>query len=395
MKKQVRRWVTMVGIMGTVSALSGCDLGFFLKPTVPFEKATQPPAPDYDRLQSWAAHPDLTDKSALLPEGFSAAADAGSDSAAVFFLHPTAWMSRTQWNADFAPGPSREIVDEISMGTQASAFTGVGEVFAPRYRQATLGAFYAPQPAAQQAFALAYTDVERAFARFVALNPNRPFILAGHSQGSVHLMRLIQDHVINTPLQQNLVAAYLPGMGLPLSWYRQPALQQAQLIPCETPDQTGCVAAWDTYKSGAAVEGQEPVYYWQDQQVTHLPPDAPRQCTHPIHWQAAAATEPNALREHKGSAAMINTGKAFAFSDVLFASEPLGIQVTGLDFKPHWVQARCDGKALRVPDLKALDYPVMETQPGNYHLLDYELFWADIRENALTRLQAWRGQQKQ
>ena len=56
------------------------------------------------------------------------------------------------------------------------------------------------------------------------------------------------------------------------------------------------------------------------------------------------------------------------------------------------LEARCQDDVLRVPDVEDLDYPVQETQPGNYHLLDYELFLQDIRSNAITRVDAWQEQ---
>ena len=46
-------------------------------------------------------------------------------------------------------------------------------------------------------------------------NEDRSFILAGHSQGTFHLLRLLQEKIINTPLAKRLVAAYLIGYSIP------------------------------------------------------------------------------------------------------------------------------------------------------------------------------------
>ena len=379
--------VTLSAIAGT--ALSACSLGFFLAPTVPFSASRLPETPDYEQPSSWAASPDLpqTQQALLRPPGYAHPAKPTAD---VFFVHPTAWMRRDQWNASFEPGPAREIVDEISMATQASVFNACCRIFAPRYRQATLGAFYAPQDEAQKAFSIAYEDVEQAFKVFLRKNHNRPFFIAGHSQGSVHLTRLIAEHVAHTPAQSRFVAAYLPGMGLPMDWYDSTPLKNSGIRPCKTPDSVGCVAAWDTYQEGAKVAGQEPVYYWRGQRLSHLPPTQPRQCTHPISWQHAGAA--TSAKDHQGAVAMVNTGKTFSFSELLFATAPVGIEIRALTPpRSQFVSASCDGSVLRVPDLKALNYAVMETQPGNYHLLDYELFWEDIRQNTLRRLSPSRG----
>ena len=62
------------------------------------------------------------------------------------------------------------------------------------------------------AFELAYSDVLRAFDYYLAHeNHGRPFILASHSQGSLHALRLIQERLAGKPLQKQLVAAYLIG----------------------------------------------------------------------------------------------------------------------------------------------------------------------------------------
>jgi hypothetical protein len=383
----MKRNQTLMGITSLV-ILSSCGLGFFLAPSVNFSDSESVSAPDYQKLSSWAAHALAPAKTRLTPPGFEVASAPEAD---VFFVHPTAWMSRTQWNADFKPGPAREIVDQISMGSQASVFNACCQIFAPRYRQATLGAFYAPQVPAQASFEIAYQDVARAFVDYLKDNPKRPFILAGHSQGSLHLMRLIQEKIANTPLQKRFVVGYLPGIGLPSDWYENETLRKAGIVPCNSPTQTGCVAAWDTYREGAEVQGQEPVYYWRNASLSHLPPDQARQCTNPITWQSH--TQPSQLSAHMGAVAMSNTGNPFAFQDIVFSQKPLGINITGL--KPPrkgLTRARCDGSALRVADLSKMDYPVMETQSGNYHLLDYELFWSNLRENVQQRIQAWKSQ---
>ena len=42
-----------------------------------------------------------------------------------------------------------------------------------------------------------------------------PFIIASHSQGSTHAIRLLKEFVDSTTLQQQLVAAYIIGMQIP------------------------------------------------------------------------------------------------------------------------------------------------------------------------------------
>ena len=366
--------------LGILIGLSACDPAWFIGPQNRFEDSLTPAAPDYQRPQFWAALPEQPGNTALTPPGERLTTSPDAD---VFFVHPTTWFDRKQWNAPIEAGVAQEIVDEISMGTQASVFNACCRIFAPRYRQAMLGAFYADPEDAQPAFDMAYGDVERAFSSFLTrTTPDRPFVIAAHSQGSMHAMRLLETRIHKDPeLLKRLVVAYLPGVAIPESWYKR-----HQIPACEVPSEIGCIAAWDTYRVGAEVKGHEPVYHWYGNQLVRVDPKQPRQCTNPITWGTASQASTSA--EHRGAVAGVNTGAGFSFSQLLFAQEPLGIKITALTAPRPLVTAVCN-QALRVPDLKALDYPVLETQPGNYHLLDYELFWQDIRENVKLRLATW------
>ena len=105
------------------------------------------------------------------------------------------------------------------MRDQASVFNSCCDVYAPRYRQATLFAFSDTSEAnnGQQALAHAYSDVAAAFEQFLQENPERPIVLAGHSQGSHHLDKLIEEHVVGTAVERRLVAAYPIGFSVDTS----------------------------------------------------------------------------------------------------------------------------------------------------------------------------------
>src|SRR5438874_577844 len=68
-----------------------------------------------------------------------------------------------------------------------------------------------PQANAQKALDCAYRDVLAAFDRFVRESGDRPIILAGHSQGALHLSRLLRERIAGTPLARRIVAAYVVG----------------------------------------------------------------------------------------------------------------------------------------------------------------------------------------
>jgi hypothetical protein len=62
------------------------------------------------------------------------------------------------WNAPLDDPDTNERLDRF-MRMQASVFNGVAEIWVPRYRQATFGAFLKPGPDADRALALALGDL--------------------------------------------------------------------------------------------------------------------------------------------------------------------------------------------------------------------------------------------
>lgn len=364
---------------------SACSPATFLRPKEGFDLRKVVEPPDYGEDASWAALPTRQDAADFAPPGeTNAQDDAPAD---VFFVHPTVWFDRRIWNDTLDQPKSLEMVDEIILSGQASAFNGCCKVYAPRYRQTTIGAFYAEDiDQARESFEIAYSDIERAFDHFLENhNKGRPFILAGHSQGSMHLMRLLERVDKDPALRSRMVAAYIPGFAHPMQRFES---LYSELEPCTAPAQTGCVASWDTYREGAKVAGHEPLVFWQGNKLVRVALDEPRQCTNPISWKMD--TQPSMKEAHRGAVLPENTGNDVSFRKLLMSDDPVGANIEGLQ-KPRakMIAARCEDGVLRVPDVKDLDYPVQETQPGNYHLLDYELFLQDIRANAILRVDAW------
>ena len=383
-----RRGLRIVGALFCVLVLAvGVVAATFspswlLTPSSPFDPAKVPPPPSYADPASWAALPSVTDHADLVVGGDSAA---GPNAAAdVFYVHPTTYFSKAGWNAAIDEPVSRELLDEVVLAAEASVFNGCCRVFAPRYRQATLGTFYADPSDARQALGLAYTDVEAAFEAFLDRTGDRPFILAGHSQGSMHLLRLLGRIDREPELRERLVVAYVPGFAVPRSQYGE-AWQH--LVPCDGPVQVGCVAAWDLYREGATVGGAEPLFHWRGEALVKIPVEERRQCTNPVSWRDGGSAD---AETHLGGVTPQHRGDPPSFVSLLMASAPLGLRIAGLTAHPQArVRSRCEGDVLRVPDLGSLGFPEQETEPGNYHLHDYELFHADVRANAIARVRAF------
>jgi hypothetical protein len=330
-------------------------------PTGHFEPSSAGGAPDYAQVSTWIAHPGMTDDPAdWLPEGVGSA---NSGKAAIFYIHPTTYLERDRWNAPLEPGGDTEFRTQLFARSQASAFSGAGQIWAPRYRQAAFGAFLLDSADAQKALDLAYRDISAAFDRFVREAGDRPIILAGHSQGALHLERLIREKIAGRPIARRIVAAYIVGWPIDV----ESDLPALGFPACTSARQTGCILSWLTF--GDPANPRLIVHQWAK---TKGFSGAQRQrqnvlCVNPITGTRNGSAPPS---ENPGT---------------LVPTPDLG----SATLLANAVGARCDRGLLiidgQVPPLGPYVLP-----GNNYHVFDYALFWGAIRRDAEQRLAAWR-----
>ena len=351
--------LTLLAVAAAVAIFQFGDR-VLIKSAIPTGHYAAPPpssGPNYAQAASWLARPDLPDDpSRWLPAG---ASPSGGD-AAIFYIHPTTYLQRDRWNAPIDLDGQAAFRTRLFAQSQASAFTSAGAVWAPRYRQAAFGAFLLKNEDASQALDLAYSDVSAAFDEFMTHNPSGPIILAGHSQGALHLSRLLHDH--GAQLKARLVAAYV--VGWPLSATAD--LAPAQLVPCSAPEQTACVLSWQSF--GSPANPDLIVDAWEG---TTGPSGVERKredmlCVNPLTGTKDGAAPPQA-----------NPGTLVPSANLLSAELIAGK-----------VGAHCDhGLLILDGDVPALGPFVL---PGNnYHVYDYALFWGAVRQDAARRLAAW------
>ena len=181
-------------------------------PTGHFEAAEAGSGPDYSTEAAWMAKPGLEEAlTQWTPEGARLVDPITRAETHVFYIHPTTYLERDRWNAPLHSGGFTESRTRLFVRSQASAFGQLGDVWAPRYRQAAYGSFLLKSEDADQALGLAYSDVSAAFDQFVKQNPDGRIILAGHSQGALHLERLLRERVAGKPIAKRIVAAYVVG----------------------------------------------------------------------------------------------------------------------------------------------------------------------------------------
>jgi hypothetical protein len=318
-----------------------------VRPETPFNTAQIPPAPDYAKLENWAAHPDKSDPAdktptpALMVEQSGLAVD-------VFFLHPTTYTGferyQRDWNAAMEDQKTNKKTDEGAILFQASIFNGAGRVFAPRYRQAHLSVFYGEDKvSAQQALDLAYADTKAAFEYYLEhWNQGRPFIIASHSQGARHALYLLRELVEGTPLQHQLVAAYLVGWPVQENSFNQ-------LKPCQTPEETGCYCTWRTWNREYALKNG-----FKRNGVV---------CTNPLTWTTTDGQYAPKSQNHGGVVR--------PFSSIL----------------PEIVDAEIHEGVLLSSKPKFRGSVFFRRK--NYHIGDLNLYYMNVRENAQERAGAF------
>lgn len=327
---------------------------------------------DYGRTESWLARPEFDSAARLVP-GDSGYRDLGDIARAdAFYIHPTTGMNT---DIDNVPVGDAEALAtaRLMLMAQATPFNGIARIYAPLYRQAALHVFDGDEAGVQAPMNLAYEDVRSAFRHYAQHdNRGRPFFLVAHSQGANHALRLLAEEILGTPMQDLLVAAYIPGMPVPRAVFDGPL---AAIPPCAAPRQTGCVAAWGSFAEGYRdFGGWEAVNHFWDAGAGHWRSarGMPLANVNPISWTMDG--RPATPAEHLGAV-------------------PFG--VAGTHFStvvPHLVGARnAQGYTLVSPaPLPAglfQDGGIFDA--GNYHVFDISLFWADIRANARRRLVAF------
>ena len=301
--------------------------------------------PDYSDLDYWAAHPLKWDPSDSIPKPLRK--EKRDSLVDVFFLHPTIYTMKlkdSSLNAEIDDAYLNAKTDYSSILYQASVFNQHAKVYAPRFREAHISAYFPKDTlTALKAFELAYEDVKTAFEYYLKnYNHGRPIIIASHSQGSTHALRLLKDYFENKTLQKQLVAAYIVGMYIPKNTF-------SSLKMCEDSLQTGCVCGWRTFRKGF-----KPPYVEAEKEFSLV--------TNPITWKTDS--DYASKKMNKGS--------------VLFKFNKVYKRTT--DAQIHegvvWVNR------------PKFPWSFLYSTK-NYHIGDINLYYMNTRENVVRRIKSY------
>jgi len=336
--------IVIIFLFYSLQALNSCSPKIYSLP-VNYDFKSKNDLPDYGNLDYWAASPFKSNPSDDVPKDLK---NSLQDSLAdVFFIYPTSYTDMKMpdgWNADIGDPKINSKTDKESIRYQASVFNKYCRVFAPRYRQANLDAFYTKnKDSADAALDTAYQDVKNAFEYYLKhYNNGRPIIIASHSQGTWHVGRLLKDFFEGKPLEKQLVCAYIVGLPVFTDYF-------SDLKPCEDSTSTACFVSWRTFE-----EGYEAPYVKKETRKAFV--------TNPLTWTMDTTLAP----------AYLNKGAVLRnFNKVI----------------PGLVHAQVHGNVLWVNKPKFFGSIFLHIK--NYHIADYNLFYENIRENVGTRIRSF------
>ncbi len=297
---------------------------------------------DYSKVANWLA----------LPTSITHKVD-------VFYLSDTAYSKPTPSSPGIGPinAPSMIKGDQADFQRTATAFAPVANIYAPYYRQVDAMVQKSMTPANQiKAVAgIPTTDAIAAFEYYLQhYNDGRPFILAGHSQGSSVLTHLLSVYMkANPQVYKRMVAAYVIGYPITQAYLNQnPFLKFAQ-----GPDDTGVIISYNT--EAPTIGGSNPVMLSAQHALV----------INPITWSRTQA--PATAQQNLGSwLPDPTTGQFVKVMD--YANAQIDTAKGVLICSSANVAELAPGNAL-LPE-------------GVYHSYDYPFYYFNIRANAANRI---------
>ncbi len=216
-----------------------------------------PAAANYALDRNWLCLPGRADPcsaapptTALTPNGYGssgASKPARNPPIDCFYVYPTV-SSDAGLSSDLNPGREERLMAEA----QFARFASVCRPFAPTYRQMTVASIAAYATGADVAAParLAYADVAAAFGNFVRTRAKgRPYVLIGHSQGSLMLQLLIAREIETDPaLLRAMKLAIIPGYNVLVPPGKLVGGTFKRTALCSRAGETGCVISWVSFR---------------------------------------------------------------------------------------------------------------------------------------------------
>ena len=338
-----------------IALIAGCTSNPAAPPSASTSETTSAPAPDYADASNWLSQPSSSDASKPVD---------------VFYLYPTAYMPSSP-NAPVvcsADNPQMRSGAQAAFSRTATAFAPLANIYAPYYRQATIWIVAMPYEKQEPIVGgEPTTDALSAFDYYIKhLNHGRPFILAGHSQGSHIMINLMADYMKKHPeVYKRMIVAYVPGYSITPQYLQQ----NSELKFAENADDTQVIVSYNTVAPTTTMPD------------TVILPGA--MAINPIAWTRSETTATAA--QNLGSISLDKNGYA------VLDAQGQPQKVLGV------ADARIDTATGRLicstVDTATLNPGNSVTAAGIFHNYDYPFYYFDIRANAENRIKRYLANQ--
>ncbi len=306
-------------------------------------------APDYSKASCWYKLPMIT------------------KDVDTFYIYSTVYV-----DASFKEGaPDYATLDNLEMllgvqgeyVTNASVYENATNVFVPYYRQA--GMRYAGEVSKKTGnldaalSGISYEDITAALDYyFEHCNQGRPFIIAGHSQGSAMTKRVLKNYFKEHPeYYKRMVAAYVIGYSVT----KDDLAASPHLRFAAGESDTGVIISWNTEGPKNVAENAR--------NVVVLPNAI---SINPLNWKRDETYAP--ASENLGSLVLNKEAFAYRIADIGADAKVVpnrGVIVTN---------ARYDQTA-------AADF----FGPQSFHEDDYTLYYNNLKNNVAKRIAAYKA----
>ena len=308
----------------------------FIIPNQNFQEKETKSDLDYGNEKNWAFRSDMHDFKKIMPKNYPYENEKKTN-VSVFFIHPTTLFSSEKWNADTSHFTNNEIID-LCLENQASVFASITDLYVPHYREMHIYS-YTDTINGIKAFNAAYQDVEASFEYFLKNKKTEKFIIASHSQGTNHAKKLINEYIYpKLKLRNELIMSYLIGMDINKN--------EMDIDLCQNPIQSNCFVNWRSFNES---------YYPDDWKYgeSYI-------STNPITFTTDSSWSNK--KQHQG---------------ILFPNQKI--------FLKKSISAKNEKGLLWIKLNNNL--VLKKFKRNSYHNADFNLFWVNIRQNLIQRLE--------
>ena len=284
-----------------------------------------------------------------------------------FYIYSTVFMGVNEGDPDYATLDNVEMLDGIKIehAIKSSVFEESTNLFIPLYRQSGLKhaaeVFLKDGTIEAALTGTPYTDITTALDYyFENYNNGRPFVIAGHSQGSAILRLVLKNYFKAHPdYYQRMVAAY--AIGYSITSDDLAANPHMKFATGES--DTGVILSWHA-EGPKNVEANGPI-----PNVAILKNGI---CINPLNWK----------RDETYAPASMNLGS-------LVMDESGATEIRDIDADAQVNIAR----GTVVTNAKAIPNEMTELAgPQCYHQDDYSIFYNNIKDNVAKRIAAYKNQ---